>query len=88
EGYAALIKRAMPNYVEVKGFSFVGGARGEQRALHYEDMPLHVEIREFAKKLADLTGYAVTAEHEESRVVLLCRDAESQKNRIIDFDRL
>ncbi len=88
EGYASLIKRAMPNYVEVKGFSFVGGAREPQRDLHYEDMPLHSEIKEFANKLAALSGYLVTAEHEESRVVLLCRDEESQKNRIIDFSKL
>ncbi|MGC8547502.1 MAG: 4-demethylwyosine synthase TYW1 [Candidatus Micrarchaeia archaeon] len=88
EGYAELIKRAMPNYVEVKAFSFVGGAREPQRMLHYEDMPNMEEIRDFSNKLASLTGYLVTAEHKESRVVLLCRDAESQKNRIIDFDKL
>jgi len=88
EGYAKLIKIAMPNYVEVKGFSFVGGARESQRGLHYEDMPRHEEIREFAKKIAELTGYIYTDEHEESRVVLLCRDEESVKNRIIDFDKL
>ncbi len=88
EGYAQLIKIAMPNYVEVKGFSFVGGAREETRGLHYEDMPMHSEIREFAQKLADLTGYMVTDEHEESRVVLLCRDEQSKAQRIIDFDKL
>jgi len=51
-------------------------------------MPRHEEIREFAKKIAELTGYIYTDEHEESRVVLLCRDEESVKNRIIDFDKL
>ena len=88
EGYADLIKRALPNYVEVKGFSFVGGAREPQRGLHYEDMPIFQEIKDFANRLAKLTGYIVTAEHEESRVVLLCRDEDSKKNRIIDFDKL
>ncbi|MCL4389398.1 4-demethylwyosine synthase TYW1 [Candidatus Marsarchaeota archaeon] len=88
EGYASLIKLAMPNYVEVKGFSFVGGAREEQRGLQMSSMPYHEEIKEFAKGLALLTGYIVTAEHSPSRVVLLCRDEESKRKRIIDFTKV
>ncbi|MEM0074563.1 MAG: 4-demethylwyosine synthase TYW1 [Candidatus Micrarchaeaceae archaeon] len=88
EGYAELVKIAMPNYVEVKGFSFVGGARSEARGLHYEDMPMHEEIKQFAEAIAKLTGYIVTVDHKESRVVLLCRDEESKKNRVIDFDKI
>jgi wyosine [tRNA(Phe)-imidazoG37] synthetase (radical SAM superfamily) len=34
-------------------------------------MPLHVEIREFGEELAEQTGYAVVAESEPSRVLLL-----------------
>ncbi len=88
EGYAQLIKRAMPNYVEVKGFSFIGGARESGRGLELKSMPNHEEIKEFAKKLAELTGYSATVEHKPSRIVLLCRDQESIKNRIIDFDKI
>ncbi len=85
EGYAELIKLARPMYVEVKGFSFVGGARNKERGLSLEDMPRHGEIREFADKLAELTGYIKTDEHEVSRIVLLSRDKEALENRIIDF---
>ncbi|EQD42308.1 tRNA-modifying enzyme [mine drainage metagenome] len=88
EGYAELIKLAKPNYVEVKGFSFVGGAREPQRGLSLESMPKHEEIKEFASKLAGLTGYIDTAEHRPSRIVLLCRDTESRDSRIIDFDKI
>ncbi|MGC8649067.1 MAG: 4-demethylwyosine synthase TYW1 [Candidatus Micrarchaeia archaeon] len=88
EGYAELIKRGKPNYVEVKGFSFVGGSRDPERNLTLQSMPNHEEIKEFAKKLADLSGYIETAEHKQSRNVLLSRDEESKKNRIIDFSKV
>lgn len=87
-GYAELIGLAKPNYVEVKGFSFVGGARDDARNLNFSSMPNHNEIKEFAKKLAELTEYLVTAEHAPSRVVLLSRDEESKNNRLIDFSRI
>ena len=88
EGYAELIKIAMPNYVEVKGFSFVGGSREASRGLSMLSMPDHQEIKNFASMLAQLTGYIVTAEHSPSRVVLLSRDEQSKKNRIIDFSMI
>ena len=78
----------VPNYVEVKGFSFVGGAREEQRGLSMETMPTHDEIRQFARRLAELTGYIVTAEHMPSRIVLLSKDEQSRKGRIIDFSKV
>ena len=85
EGYASLIGTAKPNYVEVKGFSFVGGSRNPERGLSIQSMPNHSEIKEFAGKLSSLTGYQYTAEHQPSRVVLLSRDEDSAKRRIIDF---
>jgi tRNA wybutosine-synthesizing protein 1 len=88
EGYATLIKRGLPKYVEVKGFSFVGGARDPARHLDLSNMPNHDEIKAFAKKLAELTGYLYTVEHKPSRIVLLCRDQEALKNRMIDFSKI
>ena len=88
EGYAELIKRGSPNYVEVKGFSFVGGSRDPARGLQLDSMPRHDKIKEFAARLAQLTGYTATAEHKPSRVVLLCRDQESAKKRIINFSMI
>jgi tRNA wybutosine-synthesizing protein 1 len=68
EGYAALVAKANPTYVEVKAYMHVGfsGLR-----LRFEDMPEHGEIRAFAERLAELTGYGVIDESVESRVVLL-----------------
>lgn len=87
EGYAALIRKGNPHYVEVKGFSFIGGARGESRGLAYSSMPLKEEILDFAKRIADASGYVLKDYHEHSKVALLCRDEEAYNNRILEFDR-
>jgi len=70
EKYAKLIEKALPHFVEVKAAMSVGFARLQDR-LKYEDMPLHKEIKEFSKKLADSLGYRIVDEKEDSRVVLL-----------------
>lgn len=70
EEYAKLIEKANPTYVEPKAFMHVGFSR---LRLGYEGMPSHKEIREFALKLAEATGYKVIDESEDSRVVLLSR---------------
>lgn len=88
DGYASLIKLASPNYVEVKGFSFVGSSREQQRGLSKQSMPEHEEIRAFARELAARAGYIETAEHRMSRIVLLSRDRESAEKRVIGFSRI
>ena len=83
EGYAKQIAKAEPNYVEVKSFMFVGGSREEGRGLTLESMVRHSEIKEFAGELARISGYTVSEEHLPSRIVLLCRDEESEKKRLL-----
>ena len=68
EGYAELISMAEPDYVEVKGFMFVGGAR---QRLRLRNMPSHSEILDFSEKLSEILGYKITKMREDSRVVLL-----------------
>jgi len=85
EGYADQIKEAEPDYVEVKSFVFVGGSRSENRGLKLEDMLKMDEIRGIGKKLAKLTGYTLTDEHEPSRVVLLVRDQTAETKRILKY---
>ncbi|MEM3399406.1 MAG: 4-demethylwyosine synthase TYW1 [Candidatus Micrarchaeia archaeon] len=84
-GYAKLIEKALPEYVEVKSFVYVGGARDPRRGLSLNNMPTHDEIRAFAKELAEVCGYIVSAEYEPSRVVLLCRDKKSDRGRILNI---
>jgi len=69
-GYAKLILKGMPDFVEVKGYMFLGASRNR---LEPKNAPAHREIRAFAQKIAALTGYYVQDEQVESRVVLLSK---------------
>ena len=68
EGYANLINKANPTYVEVKAYMFVGSSR---KRLSLDNMPSHQDVRDFAQEIADKTGRELTKESEVSRVVLL-----------------
>ncbi len=68
EKYAELIKKAKPHFVECKAYMWVGFSR---ERLNQENMPLHKEIKEFAKKISSFSGYKTVNEKENSRVVLL-----------------
>lgn len=77
EGYAGLIKKAEPDFVEVKAFMWVGYAR---QRLAVENMPLHDEIMDFSKEiLKHLNCYILLDEKKESRVVLLGKDDKNIK---------
>jgi tRNA wybutosine-synthesizing protein 1 len=70
EGYARLIARANPTYIEPKAYMHVGFSR---QRLGYEGMPSHQEIREFAAKIAEAVSYDIIDDSAQSRVVLLSR---------------
>ncbi len=71
QGYAELIKKASPDYVEIKAYMHLGFSRGR---LPREAMPSHEEVLDFSRQIADHLGYAVADAVEISRVVLLSRD--------------
>lgn len=71
ENYAKLIKKADPNFIEVKAYIFVGTSR---ERLAMENMPLHEDVVEFSKTLNKyLDEYDIASEHIPSRVVLLAK---------------
>ena len=70
EKYAKLILKAEPDFIEPKGFVHVGEA---QKRLPKEAMPSMEEVRKFAEKLSDLTGYKIKDEDEASKVALLTK---------------
>ncbi len=70
ESWAKLVELAQPTYIEVKAYMYVGASR---QRLKPTDMPRHIEVLQFAKKLADLTGYNILSQQVASRVVLLSR---------------
>ncbi len=78
DGYAELVEKADPTYIEAKAYMHVGfsGLR-----LEYKNMPAHGEVYDFAMRLAEKTGYTIIDESVESRVVLL-----SKRKRPIRFE--
>lgn len=70
EGYSELIETSQPSFVEIKGYAWLGGSR---QRLTKDAVPTIEEIKEFAKKLEELTEYSTIAEDEISRVVLLTK---------------
>jgi len=68
EKYARLIEIAQPDFVEVKGYSWVGRSR---ERLPRSSQPTMEDIREFAAMLSNLTGYEIRDEVPRARVVLL-----------------
>ena len=73
ERYAELIKLAMPEFIEVKGYSHVGDS---QKRLPREAMPLWPDVKAWAREIAKSAGYIYADEFEHARVVLLCRDGK------------
>jgi tRNA wybutosine-synthesizing protein 1 len=70
EGYAKLVEKADPTYIEAKAYMHVGFSN---LRLGYEAMPERKEIYDFAVGLAHKTGYEIIDESVESRVVLLSK---------------
>jgi len=66
--YAKLVQKANPTYVETKAYMHIGFSN---LRLGFEHMPQHSEVKDFAQKLAEKTGYMIVDEASESRVVLL-----------------
>ena len=74
--YADLIKIAKPDFIEAKGYMFVGGSR---QRLAIENMPTHEEIRQFAMELNRYLDYELIGEKKDSRVVLLSNGEKNAK---------
>ncbi|MDK2892457.1 MAG: tRNA wybutosine-synthesizing protein 1 [Methanohalophilus sp.] len=76
EGYASLIKKAEPDFVEIKAYMHLGFSR---RRLERDAMPTHDEVEEFALEVARVLGYTVADSVPISRIVLLSKEAECTK---------
>ncbi len=66
--FAALDNRADPDWIEAKGYVFVGHSREN---LSMENMPSHEDILDFSNALAPLTNRRVLSDSRPSRVALI-----------------
>jgi tRNA wybutosine-synthesizing protein 1 len=72
--FANMIKKAQPDFIEIKGFMSVGFARDR---LGYDRMPTHEEMLDFVKKLEKKlkgTNYKLQDMHEASRAYVMCKN--------------
>jgi tRNA wybutosine-synthesizing protein 1 len=71
-GYARLIEDSGANYIEVKGYMYLGYSR---KRLQRTNMPEHAYVRQFAERIAEHSGYSISDENILSRVVCMERDS-------------
>ena len=82
-GYAKMILKAEPEYVEVKSYMHRGTSIAR---LGQANMPSHGEVKGFGQKVAEESGYSLVDESQPSRVVLLAKDEKAAKSRVMKFD--
>ena len=70
EEYSELIKMSEPDFVELKGYAWLGESR---KRLKKENVPTMEHLEEFAKELEKLTGYSIKEKDDVSRVVLMSK---------------
>lgn len=75
ESYADMDLTARPDFIEPKGYVYMGKSRQRLGKSH---VPTHEEIGVFARQLARRTGYQVLDESPESKVYLLGEKAEGR----------
>lgn len=66
--YARLVRTGDPDFVEAKGYVFVGDSR---RRMNLDNMPSHDTIKSFGEREAELLGMSLLREKRDSRVILL-----------------
>ncbi|KAF2855621.1 hypothetical protein T440DRAFT_440023, partial [Plenodomus tracheiphilus IPT5] len=95
-GYADLVERALPGFVEVKGVTYCGTSAAGDAGLTMQNVPFYEEVAEFVvaleKELNDRgLSYGIGAEHAHSCCILLADRSRFMKNgrwaTRIDFER-
>ena len=81
EGFAGIVDRADPWFLEIKGYMFVGASR---QRLQIENMPRHEDVVAFAHELSKYCGFKIISQQPISRAVLMMR--EDHTDRIMKCD--
>ncbi|KAK5165203.1 Fe-S oxidoreductase [Saxophila tyrrhenica] len=76
EGYAALVERARPSFVEVKGVTYCGTSTSQGAGLSMQNVPFYEEVSSFVLALESALkrkglDYGIGAEHAHSCCILL-----------------
>ena len=86
--YSELIKKGNPDFIELKGYMFVGSSR---QRLSMKNMPYHEDTVNFTNAMLKyLPDYDIVSEHISSRVILLAKKKykkEGKWHTWIDFEK-
>ena len=95
EEYAKIVEKANPNFLEVKGFTLLGGARlrltryVERKGLNTKDIakvfqPKHEDIMEFASKICEAANFPIIDQFRPSAVALIAVNWSKKSTKIIE----
>jgi tRNA wybutosine-synthesizing protein 1 len=93
-GYANLIERSLPCFVEIKGVTFCGTSTSAGAGLTMANVPFYEEVCTFVRALDEELdkrglGYGIAAEHAHSCCVLLASERFKKNGKwhtLIDYD--
>jgi tRNA wybutosine-synthesizing protein 1 len=95
EGYAELVEKGLPCFVEVKGVTYCGTSTAAGAGLTMQNVPFYEEVVEFVEALNKALArrgleYGIAAEHAHSCCVLLASKRfliDGRWNTIIDYEK-
>ncbi|KAK2040135.1 wyosine base formation [Colletotrichum somersetense] len=95
EGYAQLVEKGLPCFVEIKGVTYCGTSTASNAGLSMSNVPFYWEVAEFVKALEKRLnekglGYGIAAEHAHSCCVLLASErfyVDGKWHPRIDYQR-
>ncbi|KAF8248262.1 hypothetical protein K440DRAFT_583650 [Wilcoxina mikolae CBS 423.85] len=95
KGYADLVERGLPGFVEVKGVTYCGSSGDGEAGLTMGNVPFYHEVVQFVEALdTELARrgleYGIGAEHEHSCCILLASKRfhiNGQWHTLINYDR-
>lgn len=95
EGYAELVARGLPCFVEIKGVTYCGTSSSAGAGLTMQNVPFYEEVVAFAEAFNAALGrrglgYGIAAEHAHSCCILIASDRfliEDKWHTLIDYDK-
>jgi tRNA wybutosine-synthesizing protein 1 len=95
EGYAVLVQKGLPCFVEVKGVTYCGTSSSAGAGLTMQIVPFYEEVVEFVEALDAALArrgleYGIASEHAHSCCILLASKRfliNGKWNTIMDYDR-
>lgn len=95
EGYARLVEKGLPCFVEVKGVTYCGTSTSSNAGLSMSNVPFYWEVCDFVRALEKRLqekglNYGIAAEHAHSCCILLASDrfkVDGKWHTTIDYNK-